>query len=237
MFAGTQHALHLLSEDDLLQSFYTLADAWDYNEFIQLIGHTNPRLRMLEVGAGTGTTTFRVLKALRSPFGERLYHIYTVYATSAMALVEKANLQRGQSILIHSACGGVGHAAIQVAQMIGAKIYCVMEATNGRGVDVVLNSLPGDLLYASWTCVAEFGVMVEIGIRDFRRKAKLSMELFEANRTFAGLELKGIWRVRPWMVTEVLKRCVDWIEAGVITPDPISNIFPAAHIHEAFRFM
>lgn len=77
-----------------------------------------------------------------------------------------------------------------------------MDATNGRGVDVVLNSLTGDLLHASWTCVAEFGVMVEIGIRDFRRKAKLAMELFEANRTFVGLELREITRVRPWIVTE-----------------------------------
>jgi len=43
----------------------------------------------------------------------------------------------------------------------------VMRETNGTGVDVVLNSLSGDLLHASWKCVAEFGKMVEIGKRDF----------------------------------------------------------------------
>lgn len=72
-----------------------------------------------------------------------------------------------------------------------------MAATDNKGVDVVLNSLSGDLLHASWECVAEFGVMVEIGKRDFRRRAKLSMEAFEANRTFVGLDLGQISQVRP----------------------------------------
>ncbi|PYI16550.1 KR-domain-containing protein [Aspergillus violaceofuscus CBS 115571] len=181
----------------------------------------------------------------RSMSFEQATALPCVYATSAMALVEKANLQRGQ---IYCTVGGgskvnylVRNCDIPRSHISHSRnpsfVRDVMEATNGRGVDVVLNSLAGDLLHASWTCVAELGVMVEIGIRDFRRKAKLSMELFEANRTFAGLELKEISRVRPWMVTEVLKRCVDWIEAGVITPDTISNIFPAAHIYEAFPFM
>jgi NADPH:quinone reductase-like Zn-dependent oxidoreductase len=66
----------------------------------------------------------------------------------------------------------------------------IMRATNNRGVDLVLNSLSGDLLHASWMCVAEFGTMVEIGKRDFLRRAKLTMEPFEQNRTFIGLELR-----------------------------------------------
>jgi NADPH:quinone reductase-like Zn-dependent oxidoreductase len=77
-----------------------------------------------------------------------------------------------------------------------------MEATNNHGVDVVLNSLSGDLLHASWKCVAEFGVMVEIGKRDFRRRAKLAMEDFEQNRTFIGLDLWQIVQVRPNQATE-----------------------------------
>jgi NADPH:quinone reductase-like Zn-dependent oxidoreductase len=72
-----------------------------------------------------------------------------------------------------------------------------MEATDGRGVDVVLNSLSGELLHASWKCVAIFGTMIEIGKRDFRAHAKLSMEDFEQNRTFIGLDLWQISKVRP----------------------------------------
>lgn len=73
----------------------------------------------------------------------------------------------------------------------------VMRATNNRGVDLVLNSLSGDLLDASWRCVAEFGTMVEIGKRDFQRRAKLAMEPFEQNRSFIGFELRLISQLQP----------------------------------------
>jgi NADPH:quinone reductase-like Zn-dependent oxidoreductase len=76
-------------------------------------------------------------------------------------------------------------------------LHNIMRATDNRGVDVVLNSLSGDLLHASWKCVAEFGTMVEIGKRDFRRRAKLSMEAFEGNRTFVGLDLYSVSLTQP----------------------------------------
>lgn len=72
-----------------------------------------------------------------------------------------------------------------------------MRMTNDRGVDLVLNSLAGELLHASWKCVAEFGTMVEIGKRDFRRRARLAMETFEANRTFIGLDLGLVHQRQP----------------------------------------
>lgn len=65
----------------------------------------------------------------------------------------------------------------------------VLAHTNGRGVDLVLNSLSGELLHASWECVAPYGKMLEIGKRDFIGKAKLSMDIFEANRNFIGIDL------------------------------------------------
>lgn len=113
-----------------------------------------------------------------------------VYFTVFCCLMDKANLQKGQSLLIHSAAGGLGIAAIHVARWLGADIYVttgtdkkveflanelsvprerifksrddsfvsdIMEVTNGAGVDVVLNSLSGDLLHASWKCVAPYG--------------------------------------------------------------------------------
>lgn len=73
----------------------------------------------------------------------------------------------------------------------------VMRVTDDRGVDLVLNSLAGELLHASWKCVAEFGTMVEIGKRDFRRRARLAMEVFEANRNFVGLDLGLVHQKRP----------------------------------------
>lgn len=65
----------------------------------------------------------------------------------------------------------------------------LMRVTQGRGVDVVLNSLAGELLHASWKCVAEFGKMVEIGKRDFLEHGKLDMDAFGGNRAFFGVDL------------------------------------------------
>ncbi|CAI4215845.1 unnamed protein product [Parascedosporium putredinis] len=193
-----------------------------------------------------------------------------VYATALMALVDTANLQKGQSILIHAACGGVGLAAIQIAQMIGAKIYCtvgsetkrnhlidncsiepshifnsrdsrflpeILRITDNVGVDVVLNSLSGDLLQASWKCVAEFGIMIEIGKRDFQRRAKLAMETFEANRAFVGLDLGGLCQSRPERAATLLNRCVELVRSNSVSCLPISDKFPAADIQSAYRTM
>lgn len=52
--------------------------------------------------------------------------MFTVYATVQQSLITIGQLKKGQSLLIHSACGGVGLAAIQIAQMIGAEIYATV---------------------------------------------------------------------------------------------------------------
>lgn len=59
-----------------------------------------------------------------------------------------------------------------------------MEATNGYGVDVILNSLTGDLLDESWRCVAEGGTMVELGKKDMLDRNNLSMEPFGRNASY-----------------------------------------------------
>ncbi|KAL8747856.1 MAG: hypothetical protein Q9190_000304 [Brigantiaea leucoxantha] len=157
----------------------------------------------------------------------------SVYCTVIHCLEDVARMHKGSTVLIHSACGGVGIAAVQLAKMVGAEIYCtvgnvekteylmkhydiprdhifnsrdtsfcpgVMAATHGRGVDIVLNSLSGELLHASWTCVAEFGTMVEIGRRDFVGQGKLALEIFEFNRSFVGFDLLQIVNDRPDMI-------------------------------------
>ena len=155
------------------------------------------------------------------------------FGTTTRALMEVGQLERDQSILIHSACGGVGQAAIQLAQLIGAQVYAtvgntakaayltatfgippsnifssrddsfkddLLRATNGQGADLVLNSLAGELLHASWECVAEFGKMIELGNRDLAEYGKLNMEPFLANRSYACVDYGQIIDKRPQMV-------------------------------------
>ena len=65
----------------------------------------------------------------------------------------------------------------------------VMRETDGKGVDLVLNSLSGALLHESWNCVAKFGKMIEIGKRDFMGCGQLCMETFASNWSFFGVDL------------------------------------------------
>lgn len=69
----------------------------------------------------------------------------------------------------------------------------VMAATSGRGVDVALNSLTGDLLHDSWRALAEFGRFVEIGKRDILEGGNLDMDIFERNVTFTAFDLSNLF--------------------------------------------
>lgn len=67
-------------------------------------------------------------------------------------------------------------------------------ATDGKGVDLILNSLSGELLHATWSCVAEFGRMVEIGKRDLLGGGKLDMYTFLANRSYSCVDIDQLWK-------------------------------------------
>lgn len=72
-----------------------------------------------------------------------------------------------------------------------------MRETAGKGVDIVLNSLSGELLHVSWECVAKFGKMIEIGKRDFLGQGMLRMDKFSSNRAFFGVDLLQMFQECP----------------------------------------
>ncbi|KAJ5698397.1 fatty acid synthase S-acetyltransferase [Penicillium macrosclerotiorum] len=193
-----------------------------------------------------------------------------VYSTVFYSLLHLASLCEGQSILIHSACGGVGLAAIQVCREIGAIIYAtvgskekedylvenwniprnhiftsrnagfvprLMQETEGRGVDVVLNSLSGDLLRASWMCVAEFGKMIELGKRDLITHGKLDLAPFVLNRVYYGLDMVHVGEKRPDVLAKIRDECFEWYRQGKITAIRPVTVFPASDVSLAFRHM
>lgn len=65
----------------------------------------------------------------------------------------------------------------------------IMQKTAGRGVDVAFNSLSGDILHATWKCVAEFGRMIDVGKRDMLGSGKLDLASFLNGRSYAGFHL------------------------------------------------
>ncbi|KAL4814485.1 hypothetical protein BDW67DRAFT_186683 [Aspergillus spinulosporus] len=81
---GSCNALHLLMEDDGLKEIYDFILSFDScHDFFATLGHSNPELNILEVGAGTGSATARVLDYLHAPDGSRMYARYTFTDVSA----------------------------------------------------------------------------------------------------------------------------------------------------------
>ncbi|CAG5139713.1 uncharacterized protein ALTATR162_LOCUS550 [Alternaria atra] len=189
--------------------------------------------------------------------------------TAVYGLITLANVQKGQSVLIHSASGGVGLAALDLCKYLGAEVYCtvgteakinfivenygvrrdrvfssrsttfaaqLLRATGGRGVDVCLNSLTGDMLHESWRCIAENGTMIEIGKKDLIDRNSLSMEPFDRNCSYRALDLS-----RPSITDEVTRKVgeqiMDLVEQGLIRPLHVCKVFAFEETIEAFRYM
>ncbi|KAI1760054.1 hypothetical protein GGR53DRAFT_106147 [Hypoxylon sp. FL1150] len=191
------------------------------------------------------------------------------FGTVIYSLMDIGRLEKGQSVLIHSACGGVGLAALQLSKMLGAEIYAtvgsekkveylassyeiprshifssrdssfvggIMRETDGRGVDLVLNSLSGELLHESWRCVAKFGIMVELGLRDSKGSGRLNMLPFAENRSYHGVNLSE-FRERPKWLRRLLNTFVEYYQQGLLRPIEHVTAFEAKQILRAFRHL
>uniref|UniRef100_A0A0D2YHU0 Uncharacterized protein n=1 Tax=Fusarium oxysporum (strain Fo5176) TaxID=660025 RepID=A0A0D2YHU0_FUSOF len=182
------------------------------------------------------------------------------FATVVYALLDVGRIRQGTSVLIHSACGGVGLAAIQVVQMMGGVIYAtvgsdkkkeylvenfniprerifnsrntsfldgVMRHTGGKGVDLVLNSLTGELLHASWKCVAKFGSLLELGKRDLASFGQLDLSRFLDNRSYCGIDMMYMVKEQPLIVQE---------QGKLRALKPITA-FDASNVKQSFRYL
>jgi NADPH:quinone reductase-like Zn-dependent oxidoreductase len=118
----------------------------------------------------------------------------------------------------------------------------VKRVTNGRGVDVVLNSLAGESLRAGWRCVAPFGRFVELGKRDIETGSKLDMGTFGKNVVFASVDITKMLRLNRRMAAEMFEEGMKLALSGApggkgmggATP---LRVFGFGEIGEAFRHM
>ena len=196
--------------------------------------------------------------------------IPVVHATAWNALVRIANVQKGQSILIHAAAGGVGQVACQIAQHFSMEVFATVSSeakkkliiaqygiqedhiffsrdtsfvkgikrmTNGRGVDVVLNSLAGEALRQTWNCIAPFGHFVEIGIMDILNNTGLDMRPFLQDATFTFFNLRHVEQSRPDLMAVILEGAFDFIHHGITRPvEPLIS-YPISEVEDALRLM
>lgn len=113
----------------------------------------------------------------------------------------------------------------------------VMKLTKGKGVEVVLNSLAGDLLHHTWACIARFGRFIEIGKRDIHENGKLDMEQFRKNVSFSSLDLVTVFEYRRSLGAEIFRESCKLVESGAVRlPETITELF-YGEAEKAFRML
>jgi acyl transferase domain-containing protein/acyl-CoA synthetase (AMP-forming)/AMP-acid ligase II/acyl carrier protein len=206
---------------------------------------------------------------MRKPAGISFEEAATVpiaFLTAHYALNHLAHMEQGEQVLIHAAAGGVGLAAIQLAQLAGAEVFAtagspekrayleslgvkhvfssrntdfaerILEITGGRGVDVVLNSLSGEFIPKSLSVLAPFGRFVEIGRIDIYRNALLGLAPFRNNLAFFSVDLDLFATQRLLIARRLLQEIRDLLEQEKLRPLP-RTVFPITDAIAAFRFM
>uniref|UniRef100_A0A146M080 Fatty acid synthase n=1 Tax=Lygus hesperus TaxID=30085 RepID=A0A146M080_LYGHE len=203
---------------------------------------------------------------------EQAATVPVVYATVLYAVYICGRMKKGESILIHSGSGGVGQAAIRIAQYEGLEVFTtvgtpekkefllknfpglkeshignsrdcsfeqmIMRETNGRGVDMVLNSLAEEKLLASVRCLARGGRFLEIGKYDITNNNPLGMELFKRGASFQGIMVDNLMKetgnknLRVRLDTLMQQK----IDEGAVVPLP-ATVFEQDQQEQAFRFM
>ena len=183
---------------------------------------------------------------------------------SAAVSYELSGLNAGERVLIHAGAGGVGLAAIQLAHAAGAEVYAtaselkrpylrsigvehvfdsrttkfgeeILEATDGAGVDVVLNSLTGEgFIEASLSCLVQGGRFVELARRDILSEEE--MAAVRPDVAYSILELDVMKKAEPACVGRVLREVMERLTAGELKP-LIHSRWPLAETGAALRFM
>jgi acyl transferase domain-containing protein/NADPH:quinone reductase-like Zn-dependent oxidoreductase/NAD(P)-dependent dehydrogenase (short-subunit alcohol dehydrogenase family) len=113
----------------------------------------------------------------------------------------------------------------------------VLKVTNGRGCDVALNSLAGELLHATWGCIAPFGRLIEIGKRDIHENSKLDMDPFRKNIAYASVDIITLFLLNKPLLARIMHDCYQLIADGkIMPPGPITEV-SYAEAQRGFRLL
>ncbi|WP_102143817.1 sulfolipid-1 biosynthesis phthioceranic/hydroxyphthioceranic acid synthase [Mycobacterium hubeiense] len=192
--------------------------------------------------------------------------VTTAHATAWYGLHDLARISARDKVLIHSATGGVGQAAMAIARAAGAQIFAtagsadrrdmlrdmgiehvydsrsvdfaeqIRRDTDGYGVDIVLNSLPGAAQRAGLELLAFGGRFVEIGKRDIYGDTRLGLFPFRRNLSFYAVDLGLLSVSHPDTVRDLLRTVYESIVDGTL-PIPHSTHYPLAEAATAIRSM
>lgn len=190
--------------------------------------------------------------------------IPVVFATAWYALVERGHVRPGDDVLVHGAAGGVGLAAIQIAKLHQARVLATASSEARRAiaraagadeafdsrherfanairervgqVDIVLNSLAGSAMLASFRLLKPFGRFLELGKRDFLDNTQLALRPFLRNIAYSGIDLDELLAADPDMVRAMMAKLSDAFRSGGLRP-LTHRSFESYEVGAAFRSM
>jgi NADPH2:quinone reductase len=187
------------------------------------------------------------------------------YLTAYVALVRRASLQPGETLLVHGASGGVGLAAVEMGKLLGAKVIAtsasdtkldtvmargadhalnvsrgfreqVKALTGGRGADVIYDPVGGDVFDESVRCIAFDGRLLVIGFTSGRiPSVDVNMPLIKGF-SVVGVRAGEYGRKFPERGRENLDAIWRWAGEGRLRPH-IHAELPLAHWRRAFDMM
>ncbi|MGO9156827.1 type I polyketide synthase [Mycobacterium sp.] len=188
------------------------------------------------------------------------------YLTAWHSLCEVGRLSPGERVLIHSATGGVGLAAVSIAKMIGARIYTtagsdakremlsglgieyvgnsrsvefadeILDITDGYGVDVILNSLPGEAIQRGVKILAPGGRFIELGKKDVHADVNLGLAALAKSASFAVVDLDLNLKLQPARYAHLLQHILGHVSDGKLQVLPVTE-FSLHDAADAFRLM
>ncbi|WP_406500170.1 type I polyketide synthase [Streptomyces sp. NBC_00846] len=188
------------------------------------------------------------------------------YLTAYHALHDLARIDGGHKILIHSATGGTGLAALNVARWKGARVYATAgsdakrdvlarlgvdrvadsrsldfadtfrPAAGERGFDIILNTLAGEAIPANLSLMAPYGHYLELSKRDILDDNALPLGAFARNLSFHAVDVVHMIQNAPERAGGILRAAAALVDRGYLQPLPHRE-FPAEKAAEAFRLM
>jgi NADPH:quinone reductase len=188
------------------------------------------------------------------------------FITASLALRTFGRLHKGESVLIHAAGGGVGTAAVQLAHAMGARVFAtagsneklkrvrelgadvlinyvewdfaaeVNAATESRGVDLILDSVGGDVFTNSFKCLASLGRVVVFGQSSGKMPTVDARSLMAGNCSVSGFGFGKLSVIRQDIVRECMQTVTEFLARGEVH-SVIGRVFPLAEAAAAHQLI
>ncbi|MEO9614006.1 MAG: SDR family NAD(P)-dependent oxidoreductase [Nitratireductor sp.] len=220
------------------------------------------------LGGQGSVVTCRETQLLRKPDSVSFEEAsaFPIVTSTMVGAFRKADLRKGERILIQSAAGGTGLIAVQMAKHRDAEIFATVgsdhkiallrergvhhvfnyrdndfeveieRCTAGKGVDVVINTLPDDALQKGIRCLSSGGRYVELAMTALRSAKSVDLSVMNNNQSFHSLDLRRLLLDNPAAAMAYMRDGLDLLANRTVSPT-IGKVFAFDEIVEAYRHL